>query len=493
MAACSSGNSSPLVVRISYDELVAYADELDKKNETKHSKKKHHGKLEEKDSKPTKVDKKTDVSKNVSQTKAEEKEEFGRKETKVNHQKHKEGQERTKIESKKEKRKSPASKPRRKSSSNTEEDDLDPTKKRTVTNNDKIEMNETVKVAGKRRENARKETRNDEDEKEHEKYELDLRARTGGVLKLSKEPVHVAEESPKGVKPRGIIKLPEGFNFNSHDRSEEESFKSDTSAQKRIMSENCSSRLYDSCQTESSVFQNEEVHFSGVNEQIRLHQSETTANTEHCTGDKRTEVNNVHSDVNSVECVDIPSNSVENEQEVINETKAEKTLKSINQQKAQRLIRVVAQKEMLLSNLVSRGILNKAAFQKICTLSKEIQDTYKGIMMLDIGFAAQQDVDQNLWRNAFYKVIETLRKYGKLFLGYEEKTDTLSPEEISNCLKEFLKDAEAFYKSLLEMLQKGHDFSVQDIVSQPRKAEKLGKNVSTSLLIFSALVSQHCS
>lgn len=142
-------------------------------------------------------------------------------------------------------------------------------------------------------------------------------------------------------------------------------------------------------------------------------------------------------------------------------------------------MRAVAQKEVMLRNMLSRDLLDREAFEKISTLSKEIQDAYKGIIMLDVGFAVQQDVDQKLWRSAFYKVIETFRKYGKLFLGYAGKTEVLSQEEIKNCLKQFLEDAQTFYKGLLEFLQKGHEFSVQDVVNQPRKAQHLGKNVST--------------
>jgi len=58
MAACSSGDSfldsSPLVLRITYEELVAYADGLDRKEEKKNPKKKHQGEFEENESKPVK-------------------------------------------------------------------------------------------------------------------------------------------------------------------------------------------------------------------------------------------------------------------------------------------------------------------------------------------------------------------------------------------------------------------------------------------------------
>lgn len=469
MAACSSGNSSPLVLRITYDELVAYADELDKKKDTKHSKKKQHGKSEEKDTKSArKLDKKdaTDVSKNISHKKDERQEVLERTESNVNDHKDKQVHEKTKLESKKEKKKLSGSKSSRKSSSHTEDNVDDAKDKETVSNGDKVNATRDV---GKHGGKSKTETKIDKDKKESDNYELDLRARTGGVLRLSKDSVHIAEESPKDAKPRGIIKLPEGFDIHSHDRSEEqESFKTDTSSQKRTVSKSCSSKLYDPDHPESQVLKNNEVHFTRENEEAGIE----------CYGEEKTEAESAQTDENCVEGVGIQDLSLENEQGSVKQTQVEKKLKTLNQQKAQKLLRAVSQKEMLLSNLLYRDILDKAAFEKVGTLSKEIRDAYKGIIMLDMSFAVQQEVDQNLWRNAFYKVIETLRKYGKLFLGYAGKIEVLSPEEISNFLKKFLEDAETFYKSLLDFLQKGHGFSVQDVVNQPRKAEKLGKSVS---------------
>lgn len=455
MAACSSGNSSPLVLRITYDELVAYADELDKKEEKKNSKKKHQGKTEENDSKPAeKLDKKdtTDVSKNTSH----KKDGLERKESNFIHRKDEEVQEKTRKESKKEKKKLSGSRPNRKSSS-FGEDNVDDVDKAIVSNGDKVNAPKDV---GKHGEKSRKETKAAKDGEESD-----------NVLKLSKGPGHVTEESPKAAKPRGIIKLPEGFDFNSPDRSEEkESFKTDTSCQKRAVRKSSSNRLCDPDYPENQGLQSKEAHFSRENEEGRK---------ESCTAEEKTEAGIVQGNENCVECIDNQDSPQENEQGSDSQAKVEKKLKSLHHQKAQKLMRAVAQKEMMLSNLLSRDMLDKAAFEKICTLSKEIQDAYKGIIMLDVAFAVQQDVDQNLWRNAFYKVIETFRKYGKLFLGYAGKTEVLSPEEISNCLKKFLEDAETFYKGLLDFLQKGHEFSVQDLVNQPRKAEKLGKNVST--------------
>jgi len=464
MAACSSGDSSPLVLRITYDELVAYADDLDKREEKKNSKKRHQGKLGENESKPVKKLEKKDTT-DVSKDTLLKKDEVECEESNFTHDRDEEVQEKTRKESKKEKKKLSGPKPNRKSSCN-EENDVNDKDKATVSNGDNVNASKDV---GKHVGKSRKETKDAKYGEESDNYELDLRARTGGVLKLSKGLVH-STESPKDTKPRGIIKLPEGFDFNSPDRSEEkEPFKTETPSQERTIRKSSSNRQYDQDYPEHQGLQSKEVHFSRENEQERK---------ENCRAVETTETGIFQNKENWVEWVDNQDSPQENEQGSGNHPKVEKKLKSLHHQKAQKLMKAVAQKEMMLSHLLSRDILDKEAFEKICTLSKEIQDAYKGIIMLDVGFAVQQDVDQNLWRNAFYKVIETFRKYGKLFLGYAGKTEVLSREEIKDCLKKFLEDAETFYKGLLEFLQKGHEFSVQDVVNQPRKAENLGKNVS---------------
>ena len=466
MAACSSGDSSPLALRITYDELVAYADDLDKKEEKKNSKKKHQVKFEKNESKPVKILGKkdtTDVSKNTSL----QKDEVECKENNFTHRKDKEIQEKARKESKNEKKKLSGPKPIRKPSCHGGNNVNDIKDKPTVSNGDKVN---TSKDAGKHGEKSRKRTKSTKDREESDNYELDFRAQTGGVFKLPEGPVHDTE-SPKDTKPRGIIKLPEGFDFNSPVRSEvKEPFKTDTSSQERAIRKLSSYRQYEYDYPENQGLQSKEVQFSREYEQQRK---------ENCRAVEKTETGIFPSKENWVEWVDNQDLLQENEQASDNQTKVEKKLKSLHHQKAQKLMRAVAQKEMMLSNLLSRDILDKEAFEKISTLSKEIQDAYKGIIMLDVGFAVQQDVDQSLWRNAFYKVIEAFRKYGKLFLGYAAKTEVLSREEIKNCLKKFLEDAQTFYKGLLEFLQKGHEFSVQDVVNQPRKAEYLGKNVST--------------
>ena len=459
MAACSSGNSSPLVLRITHGELVAYADELDIKKEKKHSKKKYQEKTKEKEIKPAKhIDKKdvTDVSQNGR------KDDYESKESKSSQEKSKDRAE--KDHTKKEKKNFSESKPRRNSLTGKENRMVKDTE--AVTNDNKRSQTEDVK---------KKETELDNEEIEYEDYELKFSARTG-----EKESV---KEGIKQSQPRGIIKLPQGFDFN--DTSEEkESANNDKSPKMTIPEEACSSRLYDPGNLDSSVLHRQDVQNSSGNEESALHTSEMATCTEYCIGQEKTNTPDAESSEGYSECQDTNNTSMHSsESGSADHSKVEKKIKSLHLQKAQRLLKMVSQKETLLSNVLSREMIDKAAFEKITSLGKEIQDAYKGIMMLDLAFAIQHEVDQNLWRNGFYKVIETLRKYGKLFLGYAEKTEMLSPEEISNCLKEFLANAEIFYKNLLDLLQKGHDFSVQDVVSQPRKAVKLGKKVSGAILV----------
>ena len=475
MAACSSGNSSPLVLRITHDELLAYAEGLDKKKERKHSKKKSHDKEKEKELKPGKqVDKKdsTDVSGRHSQKKTEREECETRKESKLEQQKSKDG---TKKDAKQEKNSS-ESKLRRKSSTENKDNAVKDNGTRTVTNDNR--RTSKSKDTGKRRVVSRKEVLFDNGKKASDDYELELRARTGGVLNYSnsKFPDEVLEKPPKGdiekSQPRGIIKLPEGVDLN--DTSEEKEFyNSDKTPKRRTQSESNSSRLYVPDNQHSPVEQRQEVQNSSRNESAS-HTNEMV--DEDCVGGEKTMLD-MQSGKGSVEFDGIDNTSMKCESPPTSHVKVEKKVKSLHLQKAQRLLKMVAQKETSLSNLLSREMLDKAAFEKINSISKEIQDAYKGIMMLDLAFAVQQEVDQNLWRNGFYKVIETLRKYGKLFLGYADKTEMLSPDEINNCLKEFLANAETFYKNILELLQKDHEFSVQDVVNQPRKAERLGKKV----------------
>lgn len=470
MAACLSGRSSPILLRVTYDELVAYADELEKKKEKKHSKKKNQDTRKEKDTKAEKQSVKkdsTDVSDSTSsEQKIDRGKEYSQRENKQ--PEHRKSQEKPKKNNAKKKCLSEA-KPKRKSTNDREDN---------AVHNDSVSVNKRneLKPEDKYENSSQKETQPCDDETGSEDYDLELRARTGGVLKLCKSPGTVVKE-PKGnsSQPRGIIKLPQGFDFNDK-LEEKECINGNDSAKKRTLGEGCGGRFLDDSRHQENPLQRQDGQ-SNTRHESPFNTSEVTMLPKNFSEEEKVKTRVGHGK-NSSECKNTEDTPKESESGSVNHVKVEKKVKSMNLQRAQKLLKMVLQKETALNNLLSRDMLDKAAFEKINSLTKEIQEAYKGIMMLDLTFAVQQDVDQNLWKNGFYKVIETLRKYAKLFLGFAEKKELLSPEEINNCLKEFLENAETFYKNLLDLLQKGHEFSVQEVVSQPRKAEKLGKKVS---------------
>lgn len=160
---------------------------------------------------------------------------------------------------------------------------------------------------------------------------------------------------------------------------------------------------------------------------------------------------------------------------------AEKRLRALNRQRAQQLAKQAHHAENALGNILSKGVTDQATLNKVFTLTKEIQDLYQGVIMLDLSFTHQHDIDQQLWKNAFYQVIETFRKYSKLFLGYSSQKDTISPERIHAELDGFLQSSSSFYHGLLSGLQKTYHFDIQEIANQPRKAEFLARNVSFSV------------
>ena len=175
---------------------------------------------------------------------------------------------------------------------------------------------------------------------------------------------------------------------------------------------------------------------------------------------------------------------------------AEKRLRALNRQRAQQLAKQAHHVESSLSNILSKGITDQSSLNRIFTLSKEIQDLYQGVIMLDLSYTQQNDIDQRLWKNAFYQVIETFRKYGKLFLGYSNQKDTISPERINAELGDFLVSSSSFYSNLLSGLQKTYHFDIQDIVNQPRKADFLARSVrfityTCSYICYAVIWSEH--
>lgn len=97
---------------------------------------------------------------------------------------------------------------------------LDIKEKVIVFNGDKVNV---FKYIGKYGEKLRKKIKVMKDREEFDNYEFDFRIRSGGDFKRLEGFVYGIVLF-KGIKLRGIIKLLEGFDFNSYVRSEVKEF-----------------------------------------------------------------------------------------------------------------------------------------------------------------------------------------------------------------------------------------------------------------------------
>lgn len=169
-----------------------------------------------------------------------------------------------------------------------------------------------------------------------------------------------------------------------------------------------------------------------------------------------------------------------NDMQSARDVKVEKKIRHLNRQKAQQLMKQAAKPETELRNLLSRDFLKSNTYSLIKAKSREIQDSYKAVITLDVSLAVQNDVDYSLWKNAFYQIIESLRKYIKSFeeLSGNEVSFFEETEEVYTKLLEFVDCGLVFYKDMLEALQTTHKFDVENIVVHPHKVQHLGRTVS---------------
>ncbi|KAF6097224.1 SMG6 nonsense mediated mRNA decay factor [Phyllostomus discolor] len=133
----------------------------------------------------------------------------------------------------------------------------------------------------------------------------------------------------------------------------------------------------------------------------------------------------------------------------------EQHMRNIQQQELHRLLRVADNQELQLSNLLSRDRISPEGLEKMAQLRAELLQLYERCILLDIEFSDNQNVDQILWKNAFYQVIEKFRQLLK-----DPNVD--NPEQIRNRLLELLDEGSDFFDSLLQKLQVTYKFKLED-------------------------------
>ncbi|XP_052050192.1 telomerase-binding protein EST1A isoform X3 [Apodemus sylvaticus] len=154
----------------------------------------------------------------------------------------------------------------------------------------------------------------------------------------------------------------------------------------------------------------------------------------------------------------------------------EQHVRNMQQQELHRLLRVADNQELQLSNLLSRDRISTEGMEKMAQLRTELLQLYERCILLDIEFSDNQNVDQILWKNAFYQVIEKFRQLLK-------DPNIENPEQIRNRLLELLDEGSDFFDSLLQKLQVTYKFKLEDYMDGLAiRSKPLRKTVKYALI-----------
>ncbi|XP_042298436.1 telomerase-binding protein EST1A [Sceloporus undulatus] len=148
----------------------------------------------------------------------------------------------------------------------------------------------------------------------------------------------------------------------------------------------------------------------------------------------------------------------------------------LQQQELSKVLREASNLEQQLSNLLSRDRLSPEGLEKMGQLRAEMLLLYERCLLSDIEFADTQNVDQLLWKNAFYQVIEKFRQLLKDPL--EENA-----QEIRSKLLQILDEGTLFFDNLLQKLQVTYQFKLEDYMDgMAVRSKPLRKMVKYALI-----------
>ncbi|KAJ7308999.1 hypothetical protein JRQ81_008283 [Phrynocephalus forsythii] len=154
----------------------------------------------------------------------------------------------------------------------------------------------------------------------------------------------------------------------------------------------------------------------------------------------------------------------------------EQQVRGLQQQELSKALREASNLEQQLSNLLSRDRLSPEGLEKMGQLRAEMLQLYERCLLADIEFADTQNVDQLLWKNAFYQVIEKFRQLLKDPLGE-------NGQEIRSKLFQVLDEGTLFFDSLLQKLQVTYQFQLEDYMDGTAvRSKPLRKMVKYALI-----------
>ncbi|KAM9789085.1 telomerase-binding protein EST1A [Neosynchiropus ocellatus] len=141
-----------------------------------------------------------------------------------------------------------------------------------------------------------------------------------------------------------------------------------------------------------------------------------------------------------------------------------------------RLLRAADAQELQLSNLLSRDRVSADGLDRMAQLRAELLVLYEQVILSDIELSDSQNVDQALWKNVFYQVIERFRQLLK-----DPTSD--NGGEIRNMLLVLLDEGALFFDSLLQKLQTVYQFKLEDYMDgMAIRARPLRKTVKYALI-----------
>ncbi|XP_051763855.1 telomerase-binding protein EST1A [Ctenopharyngodon idella] len=141
-----------------------------------------------------------------------------------------------------------------------------------------------------------------------------------------------------------------------------------------------------------------------------------------------------------------------------------------------KLLRLADSQELQLSNLLSRERLSPEGLERMAQLRAELLTLYERVILTDIEFSDSQNLDQALWKNVFYQVIERFRQLLK------DQTSDTAPQ-IKTMLMNILEEGAVFFDSLLLKLQTVFQFKLEDYMDcMAIRARPLRKTVKYALI-----------
>ncbi|XP_034054516.1 LOW QUALITY PROTEIN: telomerase-binding protein EST1A [Gymnodraco acuticeps] len=141
-----------------------------------------------------------------------------------------------------------------------------------------------------------------------------------------------------------------------------------------------------------------------------------------------------------------------------------------------RMLRAADAQELQLSNLLSRDRVSAEGLERMAQLRADILGLYEQVLLTDIDYSDSQNVDQALWKNVFYQVIERFRQLLK-----DPAYD--NTPHVKNMLLILLDEGALFFDALLQKLQTVYQFKLQDYMDGIAiRARPLRKTVKYALI-----------